>query len=46
VDLVEAIAAGKQPTPSFADALQVQRVLEAVEASAADESRWTKVEGA
>ncbi|MGN6406400.1 Gfo/Idh/MocA family protein [Sinomonas sp.] len=46
VDLVEAIAEGKQPTPSFADALQVQRVLEAVEMSAADESRWTKVEGA
>jgi predicted dehydrogenase len=46
VDLVEAIAAGKQPTPSFAEALQVQRVLEAVEVSAADESRWTKVEGA
>ena len=46
VDLIEAIAAGKQPAPSFADALQVQRVLEAVEASAADESRWTKVEGA
>jgi predicted dehydrogenase len=43
VDLVEAIAAGRQPAPSFADALQVQRVLEAVEASAADESRWTKV---
>ncbi|WP_138444976.1 Gfo/Idh/MocA family protein [Sinomonas susongensis] len=43
VDLVEAIAAGKQPAPSFADALQVQRVLEAVETSAADESRWTKV---
>ncbi len=43
VDLVEAIAAGKQPTPSFTDALQVQRVLEAVETSAADESRWTKV---
>lgn len=45
VDLVEAIAAGKQPAPSFADALQVQRVLEAVEVSAADESRWTKVHG-
>ncbi|BCT74649.1 oxidoreductase [Sinomonas cyclohexanicum] len=46
VDLVEAIAAGKQPAPSFADALQVQRVLAAVETSAADESRWTKVGGA
>ncbi|WP_115789694.1 Gfo/Idh/MocA family protein [Arthrobacter silvisoli] len=46
VDLVTAIGAGTQPSPSFADALQVQRVLEAVEASAMEESRWTKVEGA
>ncbi|MFB9659784.1 Gfo/Idh/MocA family protein [Glycomyces mayteni] len=43
VDLVNAIGAGEQPTPSFADALQVQKVLAAVEASAADESRWTAV---
>ncbi|WP_055588730.1 Gfo/Idh/MocA family protein [Peterkaempfera griseoplana] len=43
VDLVQAIAAGVQPSPSFADALQVQRVLAAVEASASDESRWHKV---
>jgi predicted dehydrogenase len=43
VDLVEAIANREQPTPSFADALQVQRVLAAVEASAADESRMTEV---
>ncbi|MQM24651.1 Gfo/Idh/MocA family protein [Glycomyces albidus] len=43
VDLTNAIAAGEQPTPSFADALQVQRVLAAVEASAGDESRWTAV---
>ena len=40
VDLVNAIAAGEQPRPSFDDALQVQRVLEAVEASAADRSTW------
>ena len=46
VDLVTAIGAGTQPSPSFADALQVQRVLEAVESSATEESRWTKVEGA
>lgn len=46
VDLVGAIAAGKQPAPSFAEALKVQRVLEAVETSAADDSRWTKVGGA
>nr|WP_232822708.1 Gfo/Idh/MocA family oxidoreductase [Glycomyces dulcitolivorans] len=43
VDLTNAIAAGEQPTPSFPDALQVQKVLAAVEASAGDESRWTAV---
>lgn len=43
VDLVGALAAGEQPTPSFADGLAVQRVLEAVERSADDESRWTPV---
>ncbi|SDE25240.1 Predicted dehydrogenase [Glycomyces harbinensis] len=43
VDLVEAVANREQPTPSFADALQVQRVLAAVEASAGDDSRWTAV---
>ena len=43
VDLVSAIGAGEQPSPSFADALQVQRVLNAVETSATGESRWTKV---
>ncbi|WP_051681860.1 Gfo/Idh/MocA family protein [Cellulomonas sp. HZM] len=41
VDLVGAIAAGTQPTPSFADGLQVQRVLDAVERSAAAGSTWT-----
>ncbi|PSL39581.1 putative dehydrogenase [Labedella gwakjiensis] len=41
VDLVTAIAEGRQPEPSFANALQVQRVLEAVERSAADRSRLT-----
>ena len=35
VDLVDALAQARSPTPSFADALQVQRVLAAVEASAA-----------
>ncbi|WP_087872773.1 Gfo/Idh/MocA family protein [Arthrobacter globiformis] len=43
VDLVTAIAQGTQPEPSFADALQVQRVLAAVEASAANSSQWQKV---
>jgi len=35
VDLVRAIADGTDPAPSFADGLQVQRVLEAVEISSA-----------
>ena len=44
VDLVAALAAGEQPTPSFADGLQVQRVLDAVERSAADRSTWTSIQ--
>jgi Predicted dehydrogenases and related proteins len=44
VDLVTAIAAGEQPRPSFDDALQVQRVLATVEASAADHSTWREIE--
>jgi predicted dehydrogenase len=43
VDLVTALAAGDQPTPSFADGLQVQQVLAAVERSAADRSTWTEI---
>ncbi|MGY1856959.1 Gfo/Idh/MocA family protein [Modestobacter sp. SYSU DS0290] len=43
VDLVTALAAGEQPTPSFADGLQVQRVLDAVQRSAADRSTWTEI---
>jgi predicted dehydrogenase len=43
VDLVAALAAGEQPRPSFADGLQVQRVLDAVERSAADRSTWTEI---
>lgn len=43
VDLVNALSEKRQPEPSFADALQVQRVLAAVEASAADSSRWQAV---
>jgi predicted dehydrogenase len=42
-DLVTAIAEGKQPLPSFADGLQVQRVLAAVQESAASDSRWITV---
>jgi len=44
VDLLTAIGAGTQPTPSFSDALQVQRVLAAVEHSAGKDSRWTSVD--
>jgi predicted dehydrogenase len=43
VDLVTAIAKGEDPTPSFADGLQVQRVLDAVERSAANTSSWTEI---
>ncbi|MGY1620555.1 Gfo/Idh/MocA family protein [Geodermatophilus sp. SYSU D00691] len=43
VDLLTAIAAGEDPTPSFADGLQVQRVLAAVERSAADHSTFTAI---
>ncbi len=42
-DLVTAIAAGANPAPSFADGLQVQRVLAAVERSAERASSWTPV---
>ena len=43
VDLLTAIAKGEDPTPSFADGLQVQRVLDAVERSAAADSVWTRI---
>ncbi|WP_432194535.1 Gfo/Idh/MocA family protein [Streptomyces sp. bgisy027] len=42
-DLVHAIADGTQPSPSFADGLQVQRVLAAVEESASKDSTYTPV---
>ncbi|MEV1019463.1 Gfo/Idh/MocA family oxidoreductase [Streptomyces sp. NPDC050264] len=42
-DLVHAIAEGTAPAPSFADGLQVQRVLAAVEESAAKNSVYTPV---
>ena len=43
VDLVRDIAADRDPSPSFADGLAVQRILAAVEQSAANESRWTPI---
>jgi predicted dehydrogenase len=42
VDLVEAIAAGTDPAPTFADGLQVQRVLAAVETSS-DTRSWQEI---
>jgi predicted dehydrogenase len=42
-DLVNAIAEGSAPVPSFADGLQVQRVLAAVEESAAKNSVYTPI---
>ena len=43
VDLVNSIAENRQPEPSFDDGLQVQRVLGAVEDSAANDSAWTAI---
>ncbi|ROP64793.1 Gfo/Idh/MocA family protein [Curtobacterium sp. ZW137] len=42
-DFVDAIVAGTDPSPSFEDGLHVQRVLDAVERSAADGSSWTAI---
>jgi predicted dehydrogenase len=42
-DFVDAIVAGADPQPSFADGLQVQRVLDAVEKSSGSGSAWTQV---
>lgn len=42
-DLVTAIADGTDIRPSFADGLQVQRVLSAVQESAASDSKWIPV---
>ncbi|MEU5881869.1 Gfo/Idh/MocA family oxidoreductase [Spirillospora sp. NPDC047279] len=44
-DLLAAIADGTDPRPSFADGLQVQRVLAAVQDSAERGSGWAAVEG-
>jgi predicted dehydrogenase len=42
-DLLTAIAAGDQPSPSFGDGLAVQRVLDAVARSAASGNSWESV---
>ena len=44
VDLVTAIAEGTDPAPSFADGLQVQRVLKAVEDSSTSR-QWQEIPG-
>jgi predicted dehydrogenase len=41
-DLLQAVAAKKMPTPNFEDGVQNQRVLTAMEKSAAT-GRWVKV---
>jgi len=42
-DFVVDIVAGTQPRPSFAEGLQVQRVLDAIETSSASGSSWIAV---
>jgi predicted dehydrogenase len=42
-DLLQAIADGRDPEPTFADGLQVQEVLGAVQRSAASGAGWTEV---
>jgi predicted dehydrogenase len=42
-DLLHAIADSRDPEPSFADGLQVQEVLDAVQRSAASGAGWTQV---
>jgi predicted dehydrogenase len=42
-DFVRAVSSGTPPTPSFADGLQVQRVLDAVERSSNAHATWTAV---
>ncbi|WP_028271368.1 Gfo/Idh/MocA family protein [Arthrobacter sp. UNC362MFTsu5.1] len=42
-DLVEGIVAGIDPHPTFADGLEVQRVLDAVERSSENDSAWVRI---
>ena len=42
-DFIRDVASGTPPTPSFADGLQVQRVLDAVERSSDAGATWTAV---
>jgi predicted dehydrogenase len=42
-DFVDDIVSARTPSPSFADGLGVQRVLDAIERSAQDSASWTSV---
>jgi len=42
-DFLSDIGSDRDPSPSFREGLQVQRVLDAVERSSAAESRWTPI---
>lgn len=42
-DFVRCIASNTAPAPSFADGLQIQQVLAAVEASAAQQAQWQSI---
>jgi predicted dehydrogenase len=42
-DFVRAVSAGTPPSPSFADGLYVQQVMDAVERSSAAASTWTEI---
>ena len=42
-EFLGAVADGRDPSPSFADGLQVQRVLEAVQRSAENSSAYTEI---
>ncbi|PFG37732.1 putative dehydrogenase [Flavimobilis soli] len=44
VDLLGGIASGEAPRPTFADGLQVQRVLAAVEESSTSGNRWVPIQ--
>jgi predicted dehydrogenase len=43
-DLIDAIAGGTDPVPTFADGLQIQQVLDAVARSADEAAGWVSVE--
>jgi predicted dehydrogenase len=43
-DFVRDVSAGRPPSPSFADGLYVQRVLDAVDRSAGHQSEWTPLD--